>query len=249
MTTGEHKLAPKEEVTMKKKVTCAAFLLVSAAHLLTGCGGGSSTPSGTGTVQDATAVGTSVIAADAAGLIAILTSPIVAAVTKQTPAVDKAVVVDVSIVETTLACTEGTFSEATGTVGTATLNGTDIGTDGSGSCAVKTDGTLSAAGGTLEETLNCSSFNGGSEVGNVTMSGLLGFFPVLTFGPTSVDVTMFNLSTIGLTGTVNGKNCDMIVGVDGNATVSRDGTGRITIDGGCIAVCNTNFTITGTIDF
>lgn len=234
---------------MKRKMMCAVLVAMLSAPLFTGCGGGDGGGGGgTGTAADAEAVGAGVLVADIAGLIATLPAP-AGMTTKGTANVGKAVVVDVTIVETSLGCNEGTFSESTGTIGTATLNGTDIASDGSGSCLVKTDGEIAATAADLDETLNCTSFNPGSEIASVAMSGLLGFFPVMTFSGTTANVSMFNIGTKGLTGTVNGKNCDMVVGVDGSATIDISGTGHIVIDGGCISVCGTNFTITGTIDF
>ena len=236
---------------MKRKMMCGVLIVLLHAGFFAGCGGGDNGGGGggTGTVDDAKAVGQAVVVADIGGLGAIMAGAL-SMTTKMVFGTGKAGVTDVNVVPTTLACNEGTFSEATGTIGTATINGADFGAGGSGSCLAKADGTVSATVADIDETLNCTAFNSGGDASNVTMTGLLGLFSVMTFSGTSANITMFNMGTKGLTGTVNGKNCDMVLALDGSATLdTTTGAGVLTIDGGCVSVCDSNFTVTGTVDF
>ncbi|MBI2343265.1 MAG: hypothetical protein HYV02_02835 [Deltaproteobacteria bacterium] len=161
-------------------------------------------------------------------------------------------------VTTATSCSEPAFSGDTGTSTVATILGTDLSSDGGGSCQIKASSIDlgSLAGQTV--ILNCDAFNGGSSLNNMSMDGKLGILIEETTSTsasvqikTTVSTLTSSLSEEFLLGFIeNGstKICNMTIDFEETVTITV-GTSSATYSdsvSGCISACDQAFNLSGT---
>jgi hypothetical protein len=220
---------------------------------VSGCGGGTTDGDGatTATDEDAESSGSAAVTTAGAALETVLenSAPALAVAGLRTGLTSGRLKSAISVVETTLGCVENDLPVVSGSLFSGTLNGTALSPDGSGSCTVNADGTVSASAADVDVVLSCDNFNGGSETDNVFLDGSLGFFAVGTFSGSTISIAPFNIGSEALTITFDGTTCDLVIGIDGSATFNTDTeTGEVSVSG-CLTLCGQDFTAVGTVAF
>ena len=135
---------------------------------------------------------------------------------------------------------------------TLTISGTDLASDGSGSCTVRTEGFSEgdSYSGSIAN-MSCDSFSGGSATGYATMDGNIGMSATITEASNSFIISAAIGSTDLLMGFIEDgstKICEvkMIVYENVEISVYDDYATSSSQLSGCLSVCGTSYDVSGT---
>lgn len=251
---------------MKKRSITLFALLSIAVFITVGCGGGSDSntssggDSGSGTTvtntesqQIAAALAEASTQAFVGGGGLSLSNSAVPSDGKflliKTPPITAA---SISVTEANF-CTGGSLENLSTLtpLGTATMNGSDLGSDGRGTCSVKVYGSNDDATYLLTD-LVYTEFSGGSATDNVTMDGEIQLSMIMTQSGNHISLRGWMLADSILVGFIEGSStrvCEvnpLNISQTSTYDMSESSVTYTSEFGGCMKVCDSFFDVSGT---